>query len=91
MQFLVSRAWASVHARADRPRLPAYPAPQQSDYTSPKFHFASGETLDNLRIHERTVGKPTRDASGHITNAVLVMPAVWKQHLAEFLKQTERQ
>ncbi len=52
---------------------PSYPAPEQSDFTIHTFRFASGETLENLRIHYRTVGKPTRDASGHVTNAILIM------------------
>ena len=34
---------------------------------------ASGETLPELRIHYRTLGKPEKDAQGKTTNAVLIM------------------
>ena len=43
------------------------------DYVIRNFHFASGETLPELRIHYRTVGTPRRDASGVVRNAVLIM------------------
>jgi len=50
-----------------------YPAPTEGDYTIPNFKFASGETLPELRIHYRTLGKIDKDASGKVTNAVLIM------------------
>src|SRR5881409_1257975 len=50
-----------------------YPAPTEGDYTIRDFRFASGQTLPELRIHYRTLGKLQRDASGKTTNAVLVM------------------
>jgi len=37
------------------------------------FHFASGETLPELRIHYTALGKPHRDANGHVDNAVLAL------------------
>ncbi len=37
------------------------------------FHFASGESLPELRIHYIALGKPRRDAAGHVVNAVLVL------------------
>jgi homoserine O-acetyltransferase len=37
------------------------------------FHFESGETLPELRMHYMTLGKPTRDAKGRVTNAVLIL------------------
>jgi homoserine O-acetyltransferase len=48
-------------------------APTQGDYTIPNFHFASGQTLPELRLHYRTVGEPKKDAAGHTTNAVLIL------------------
>ena len=55
--------------------LPAadYPAPVEGDYTISNFKFASGETLPELRIHYRTIGKVEKDAQGKTTNAVLIM------------------
>jgi len=50
-----------------------YPAPMESDYTIRDFKFASGETLPELRLHYRTLGKPEKDAQGKTTNAVLIM------------------
>jgi homoserine O-acetyltransferase len=50
-----------------------YPAPTEGDYTIHDFKFASGETLPELRLHYRTLGKPEKDAQGKTTNAVLIM------------------
>ena len=50
-----------------------YPTPTEGDYTIRDFKFQSGETLPELRIHYRTLGKPEKDAEGKTTNAVLVM------------------
>lgn len=50
-----------------------YPTPTQGDYKIPNFHFASGQTLPELRIHYRTLGHPARDADGTVRNAVLIM------------------
>lgn len=49
-----------------------YPAPTEADFTIKDFHFSSGETMPSLRIHYRTLGQPQRDASGMVTNAVLI-------------------
>jgi homoserine O-acetyltransferase/O-succinyltransferase len=45
----------------------------ESDYVSRDFHFKSGETLPELRLHYTTLGKPEHDASGKVTNAVLIL------------------
>src|SRR6266513_2044896 len=50
-----------------------YPSPTESDFTIHDFKFASGETLPELRVHYRTLGKPEKDAQGKTTNAVLIM------------------
>ncbi len=50
-----------------------YPAPAEGDYTVRDFKFASGETLPELRLHYRTLGKPQKDAQGQTRNAVLIM------------------
>jgi len=47
--------------------------PQENDYILPDFHFKSGETLPELRMHYMTLGKPVRDANGRVTNAVLIL------------------
>jgi homoserine O-acetyltransferase/O-succinyltransferase len=37
------------------------------------FRFRSGESMPELRIHVLTLGRPARDASGRITNAVMIL------------------
>jgi homoserine O-acetyltransferase len=46
---------------------------QQGDYIAHNFKFGSGETLPELRLHYRTLGSPKRNASDHVTNAVLIL------------------
>ena len=58
---------------ADLASAADYPAPTEGDYTIRDFKFASGETLPELRVHYRTLGKPEKDAEGKTTNAVLIM------------------
>ncbi|MGH8252971.1 MAG: alpha/beta fold hydrolase [Steroidobacteraceae bacterium] len=43
------------------------------DFVLHDFHFASGETLPELRMHYSTLGAPQRDAQGHVTNAVMIL------------------
>jgi homoserine O-acetyltransferase len=49
-----------------------YPAPAEGDYVLRDFKFTSGETLPELKIHYRTVGKPVKDEKGSVRNAVLI-------------------
>lgn len=51
----------------------AKPVPTEGDYISHNFHFKSGESLPELRLHYTTFGQPERDASGKTTNAVLIL------------------
>jgi len=48
-------------------------AVKEGDYIARDFKFGTGETLPELRLHYRTLGAPVRDASGKVTNAVLVL------------------
>src|ERR1700751_3083983 len=57
---------ANIAAAAD------YPPPTEGDYTIHDFKFASGETLPELRIHYRTLGKMDKDGQGKTRNAVLI-------------------
>src|SRR5213080_207967 len=50
-----------------------YPPPVESDYTIRDFKFASGESLPELRIHYRTLGKIDKDDQGKTRNAILIM------------------
>jgi homoserine O-acetyltransferase len=45
----------------------------ESDYVIRDFHFASGETLPELRLHYTVLGAPRRDSHGRVNNAILVL------------------
>jgi homoserine O-acetyltransferase len=49
-----------------------FPAPTEGDFVTKNFHFTTGETLAELKIHYTTLGKPVHDARGMVTNAVLI-------------------
>ncbi len=46
---------------------------QEGDFLVHDFHFRSGESLPELRLHYTTLGAPERDASGRVTNAVVIL------------------
>lgn len=64
LAFLLPRSAAAA---------PEPPVPSQGDYIIKDFHFTSGQTLPELKIHYRTLGTPRRDAGGVVRNAVLIM------------------
>ena len=39
----------------------------------PNFRFGTGETLPELKLHYLTLGKPHRNAAGHVDNAILLL------------------
>ncbi len=45
----------------------------EGDYIVKNFRFSDGEMLPELRLHYTTLGNPVRDATGQVTNAVLIM------------------
>ncbi len=49
------------------------PTPKEGDYVSRDFHFKSGDTMPEVRIHYAAFGTPARNASGRVTNAVLLL------------------
>jgi homoserine O-acetyltransferase/O-succinyltransferase len=75
MKHLVTIIFLSVLILPGRDLLRAAddPAPVSGDYVLRDFHFASGETLPELRMHYRTLGTPQRDDKGIVRNAVLIM------------------
>ena len=46
---------------------------RDGDFVVRDFRFRSGETLPELRLHYLTLGQPARDASGQVTNGVLIL------------------
>ncbi len=68
------RLWLVVLLLATVPgRAADYPPPAEGDFVLRDFHFQSGETLPELRIHYRTLGRPAYDANGVMRNAVLIL------------------
>jgi homoserine O-acetyltransferase len=67
--FLIVLALVAAELQAQQSAA----TPQEGDYVAHNFRFKSGESLPNLRIHYRTLGKPVRTASGQVTNAVLIL------------------
>ncbi|HKX32666.1 MAG TPA: alpha/beta fold hydrolase [Blastocatellia bacterium] len=60
--------WLSTPVRAQV-------TPVEGNLTIPHFTFGSGETLPELKIHYRTLGRPRRDIWGQVRNAVLILHA----------------
>ena len=76
------RRWASLACALGLLAAPAVGAgaepapslnPHQADFIIRDFHFASGESLPEVRVHYMTLGTPARDAAGRVTNAVLIL------------------
>ena len=54
-------------------RAADYPPPNEGDFIAHNFKFTSGETMPELRLHYRTLGKAVKDAKGVTQNAVVIM------------------
>ena len=72
MVALAAAATAS-QAQQTQQQVAAALAPHEGDYVAHDFHFKSGETLAELRLHYTTLGTPAPDAQGRTTNAVLIL------------------
>ncbi|WP_019833608.1 alpha/beta fold hydrolase [Sphingomonas sp. PR090111-T3T-6A] len=46
---------------------------KEANYVVRDFHFRSGETMAEVRLHYTTLGEPHRNAKGEIDNAVMVL------------------
>ncbi len=49
------------------------PTPTEADCVLHDFHFNSGQSLPEVRIHYRTLGAPRRNEGGVVTNTVLIL------------------
>ena len=63
---------AAMCALAQTPPKPAYEG-APGDYIAHDFHFGTGESLPELKLHYLTLGTPHRNAAGHVDNAVLLL------------------
>lgn len=66
-------AAATARGAGPGPDPSAHLNPVEGDHVVHEFHFASGETLPELRLHYTVLGKPRRDAHGRVDNAVLIL------------------
>jgi homoserine O-acetyltransferase/O-succinyltransferase len=64
--LLLALLFAGAAAAAD------YPAPVEGDFVMRNFGLSSGEKLEELRLHYRTLGTPRKDAKGVVRNAVWI-------------------
>ena len=46
---------------------------QDGTYVIKDFHFRSGESIPELKLHYLTLGKPHHDAAGHTDNVILLL------------------
>lgn len=47
--------------------------PKEGDYVTHDFRFSDGQVLPDVKLHYTTLGTPQHDASGKVTNAVLIL------------------
>jgi homoserine O-acetyltransferase len=69
LTFSVALILVGTAQAADVPAASA----QEGDYIARNFVFRSGEKMAELRLHYTTLGTPSRDSHGRITNAVLIL------------------
>ena len=70
--FAVSSSLALLAGLAANAQTSHWPT-QDGNYVIRNFHFGSGESIPELKLHYLTLGKPHRDAAGHTDNAVLLL------------------
>jgi homoserine O-acetyltransferase len=68
LSFLLTFFFLATGAQAA-----TWPDPIEGDFAIKDFHFASGESLPELKLHYRTLGTVQKDKNGHVANAVLIM------------------
>jgi homoserine O-acetyltransferase/O-succinyltransferase len=70
---LFAFVFAAARASAQQTATAPAPTPQEGGFVLHDFHFKSGETLPEVRMHYYTFGQPAKGADGRTTNAVLVL------------------
>jgi hypothetical protein len=68
--FIVTAAFL-INVQAQQPGQGSanWPTPREGDFVIHDFHFQSGESLPELRMHYTTLGAPIKDSTGRTTNA----------------------
>jgi homoserine O-acetyltransferase len=70
---LLAASGLALAGAASAADAPSWPNLKESDFAIGDFHFRSGETLPELKIHYRTLGTPHYDAQHKIDNAVMIL------------------
>jgi homoserine O-acetyltransferase/O-succinyltransferase len=71
--FAAMVAATPSQAQGQQAANPLMQEAKEGDYIAHDFHFKSGETMAELRLHYTTLGKPEKDANGQTTNAVMIL------------------
>src|ERR1700723_935854 len=69
LHLILATLFATLAADAQTTHWPT----QDGNYVIKDFHFGSGESIPELKLHYLTLGKPHRNAAGHTDNAVLLL------------------
>jgi len=64
---------ATIPAAAPASDATILPGQNEADFVVKDFHFTSGETLGEVRIHYATIGTRHRNAHGSVDNAILLL------------------
>ena len=64
---------AAICASAQQNAWVSNVPPKEGDFVARDFKFSDGQSLPEVRLHYTTIGTPQRDASGRVTNAVLIL------------------
>jgi homoserine O-acetyltransferase/O-succinyltransferase len=72
-RLIVAALLASAVGSAQTSQPPAHWPVQDGNYVISNFHFGSGESIPELKLHYLTLGKPHRNAAGHTDNAILLL------------------
>ncbi len=64
-RLVLAALLASAVSSAQTSHAPPHWPVQDGNYVISNFHFGSGESIPELKLHYFTLGKPYRDAAGH--------------------------
>jgi homoserine O-acetyltransferase len=69
LHLILASLLAGLAASAQTSHWPT----QDGNFVIRNFHFGSGESIPELKLHYLTLGNPHQDAAGHTDNAVLLL------------------
>jgi homoserine O-acetyltransferase len=72
-RLIVAALLATAACGAQSRPAPTHWPVQDGNYVISNFHFGSGESIPELKLHYLTLGKPHRDTAGHTDNAILLL------------------